>query len=442
MDRHRTSQRQQSAPKSTRKDSSKKRAMHETTAESGPGTSIPPQSSNPTTGYLSGEQAIASPTRSTGDGTVSTEEHDKVVKEKKELQTQHNSLRRKFSRLEAENNEQKDKILKLNDGSKVLRAENSAMEGNIEELRTKRHNEQMLLQAKEAEVAQLNKDLSYFRKELWAAKGVANQMPDDEILQKMGDAFCEAEQLAVVLLCNGNLDLKKLSRAGKKLLETYVLDTNTTVNPVMVVVSLISTILEDMSHPKFHFGQPKSASLEVAKEFVELLDEDHDPADLKAWLQSTRKLMQLTDQEAIHDSEQAMVDAAVDQVFSLLGNAISIERKTVEPRLRRLFTPTFALFRELHIAKADFHIEMVPVMQDDQSTKFDPNEMLAVSTSKEDIELKGHVVEISAFPLVYKYGDGMGGHMDESTIIGKAKVVACQTKPSKAKQDVKVKVEE
>ncbi|KAI6912554.1 hypothetical protein KC318_g7188 [Hortaea werneckii] len=387
-------------------------------------------------------RSTPSPTRSTGNDTVPVKEHDKVVKENQELQTQHNSLRRKFSKLEAENDEQKAKIRKLNDGSKLLSTENGEMQERINELQLKRHNEQKLREEKELEMKGLVRDLVYYRNQVLATNTVANQISDAEFQRKMADAFREAEQLAVLFLCSGKLDLKKLSRAGKKLLETYVLDTNTTDDPVMVVVSLISTILKDMSHPKFHFGQPKSASLEAAKEFVELLDEDHDPADRKAWLQATRKLMQQTDQQAIHDSEQAMVDAAVDQVFSLLGNAISTERKTVEPRLRRLFTPTFALFRELHLAKADFHIEMVPVMQGGQSTKFDPDEMLAVSTSKEDSELKGHAVEISAFPLIYKFGDGMGDHMDEATIIGKAKVVACKTKPSKAKQDVKVKVEE
>ena len=119
-------------------------------------------------------------------------------------------------------------------------------------------------------------------------------------------------------------------------------------------------------------------------------------------------MMQDHDEEAIHKADRALLLAACDKLQMLLGDAIVLNWKNEAPKLIKILTPARDLFRTLHSAKADFHVEMMHVRYANGFATFDMDTMTAIQSEEEETELLGRTLQISVFPAVYKFGDEMG----------------------------------
>ncbi|KAK5119581.1 hypothetical protein LTR85_007410 [Meristemomyces frigidus] len=147
-------------------------------------------------------------------------------------------------------------------------------------------------------------------------------------------------------------------------------------------------------------------------------------ADGKAWLEPTRKLIAQIDTGALRKSDQALLDSAIQRVHSMLVDALPMDWTAAEGGLRKIFAAAFELFRTLHSSKALFVVEMLPAVLPHELAAFDPNTMTAINNTTEDEDaLGGRSIEVSVFPVVYKFGNEVGENRDEMTIVSKAKVV-------------------
>lgn len=194
---------------------------------------------------------------------------------------------------------------------------------------------------------------------------------------------------------------------------------------MQLIIGLVATIVVELADPEHLFGLPTdNTALKAIASFAAHMKGNQfnskctdranrcyavsSVASFKEWLQSTRKMMQEHDGEAMHEADRALLLAACERLQLLLGDAIVLNWEIQGPRLIRILTPARDLFRKLHSAKADFHVEMMPVRYVNGVATFDTDTMTAIQSDEEETELLGRALQISVFPAVYKFGDEMG----------------------------------
>ncbi|KAI7554278.1 hypothetical protein KC331_g658 [Hortaea werneckii] len=332
----------------------------------------------------------------------------------------------------------------------------------IKDLRRRNKAGQQDLRAQEAKAADLQQQLLTFKAEVAASTRTESQLTDDEVRQKMDRVFYGIQNFVLEILRGKDLGKKshrlsypstanpkkpredriELSNEGKapRLGHTLVLDTADKSYLVQLIIGLAATIVVDLADPKYLFRFPTDGTtLKGVADFAAHMKVNN-VASFKEWLQSTRKMMQEYNKEAVDEADRKLLLAACDKLQMLLGDAIVLNWEIEAPRLIKILTPARDLFRTLHSAKADFYVEMMPVQFGDGIVTFDTDTMTAVQSDEEEPELLGRDLQISVFPIIYKYGDEMGQNMEEMTMVCKAKVVV--QKPNVAKEDARIKVED
>ncbi|KAI7390589.1 hypothetical protein KC336_g16906 [Hortaea werneckii] len=360
---------------------------------------------------------------------VTLEEHDELWEENKNLKADARESIRNIRELQYRNND--------------LNGQNLHMRRIIKDLRQQNNAAKQDRGAQEAKAADLQQQLLTFKRDIAASARTENQLTDDEVRQKMDRVFYGIQNFVLEILRGKDLDRIKLTNDGKapQLGHTLVLDKADQSCLVQLIIGLVSTIVVELADPECLFGMPADdTALKAVANFAAHMKVNN-VAGFKEWLQPTRKMMQEYDEEAMHKADRALLLAACDRLQLLLGDAIMLNWEVEAPRLIKILTPARDLFRKLHSAKADFHVEMMPVRYVDGFATFDTDTMTAIQSEEEEDELLGRGLQISVFPAVYKFGDEMGQNMEEMTTVCKAKVVVQKPKIA-AKEDMRIKVEE
>ncbi|KAI7206041.1 hypothetical protein KC343_g7793 [Hortaea werneckii] len=362
-------------------------------------------------------------------GYVTAEEHEQLWEENATLKEDARASFYAIRDLEYERNDFRGQVLHM---KKII---NDFRQLNDAAKRDRR--------AQEAKATDLQQQLLTFKRGIAASTRTENQLTDDEVRQKMDRVFYGIQNFVLEILRGKDLDRIKLSNEGKspQLGHTLVLDEADDKSClVQLIIGLVATIVVELADPEHLFGLPTdNTALKAIASFAAHMKVSS-VASFKEWLQSTRKMMQEHDGEALHEADRALLLAACERLQLLLGDAIVLNWGIQGPRLIKILTPARDLFRKLHSAKADFHVEMMPVRYANGVATFDTDTMTAIQSDEEETELLGLALQISVFPGVYKFGDEMGQNMEEVTTVCKAKVVV--QKPNAAKEDTRIKVEE
>ncbi|KAI7231897.1 hypothetical protein KC330_g6192 [Hortaea werneckii] len=359
---------------------------------------------------------------------VTLEEYDELWQENKKLKADARESVRSLRELQYDNED--------------FRGQNLHMREIIRKLRQQNNSAKQDLRAQEAKAADLQQQLLTFKGDIAASTRTENQLTDDEVRQKMDRVFYGIQNFVLEILRGKNLDRIKLPNEGKapQLGHTLVPDTADKSCLVQLIMGLVATIVAELADPERLFGLPTDGTiLKLAADFAAYMKVKK-VASFKEWLQSTRKMMQEYNKAAVDEADGKLLFAACHKLQMLLGDAIVLSWEIEAPRLIKILTPARDLFRTLHSAKADFHVEMMPIQFGDGIVPFDTDTMTAVQNDEEETELLGRALQISVFPAVYKYGNKMGQNMEEMTVVCKAKVVV--QKPNVVKEALRIKVEE
>ncbi|KAK3116936.1 hypothetical protein LTR53_002159 [Teratosphaeriaceae sp. CCFEE 6253] len=152
---------------------------------------------------------------------------------------------------------------------------------------------------------------------------------------------------------------------------------------------------------------------------------DHaDVAMTKAWLEPTRKLIAKVDEEAFEKANEALPDELNREIEHILGPCFGGRwHASAASKIQKITTSALGLFDVLHRSKATFEIRFVPSEAMASSDGFKPEAMQAIASAQEDGELAGTPLCMVVFPAVIKFGDEMGEHRDQKTVICKARVI-------------------
>ncbi|KAK5682016.1 hypothetical protein LTR17_027435 [Elasticomyces elasticus] len=134
-------------------------------------------------------------------------------------------------------------------------------------------------------------------------------------------------------------------------------------------------------------------------------------AGTKDWLEPTRKLLGSLDEQALQESDQALVDSTALEMHSILDPVLQGTWKpTAEKSLRKIVQSPFEPFRMLHSSKALFQIEFTPAASPRGKLAFDAAMMQVLASEEDHGALRNQLLQVSVFPGVFKYGDKIGNN--------------------------------
>lgn len=303
----------------------------------------------------------------------------------------------------------------------------------------------------EENAAGLRRDLRTLKQRVVTAFRRPEQVPDKEIVQRIGmiygnlrtfvvqelDSFCRTNNAHfgnssasthgfLTTFANTISDLSNLPESTKEWTNTYVsLSANTNaIQPACirpyVFVSIICKTLCEGFKAHYYFGTSAASPVRGATYMAQALRPERE-RDTKQWFDVMWQLIDKQNGEILPQAEQALLREMVESVKHDFGLALSIVwTETMEEKLSMIFKAGLDLFRILHRQDARYFVDMAPA----NGWRFSAAQMEEVLDVEEGpAALNRRGIDISVFPAVYKR-DGKREEDELVTIVVKGRVVS------------------
>ncbi|KAK3615376.1 hypothetical protein LTR56_026624 [Elasticomyces elasticus] len=277
--------------------------------------------------------------------------------------------------------------------------------------------------AEEAEKARTQ--LTSYKSELSVATKIGNQISDGEVCSRMDRLFYSIQDFAISATRSVDLDISKLNKGAAIWLKDHIpgVEKIPKAHKPYIITALVAKSLLMRFQTDKYFGLSADTEITAARRLARAFT-GVETAGTKDWLEPTRKLLGSLDEQALQESDQALVDSMALEMHSILDPVLQGTWKpTAEKSLRKIVQSAFELFRMLHSSKALFQIEFTPAASPRGKLAFDAAMMQALASEEDHGALRNQLLQVSVFPGVFKYGDEMGNNLDELTVICRARVI-------------------
>ncbi|KAI6853570.1 hypothetical protein KC323_g9294 [Hortaea werneckii] len=262
-------------------------------------------------------------------------------------------------------------------------------------------------------------ELLLFKKSAAASAKVTNQLGDDDVRKEFDNVFYALQDFALSTLNRSPIDYSRLSDTAKDWSSSYIRDPSNMSREYTPqnMLSLLSRSVVCLFEPEHLFGVPQEALGTAAKE---LAAEMRDTPVAKAWLDLTRKVLEI-DHEAVMDADEMLVEMAVNHTD---------------------FSSVISQYRDLHCCKAIFKLRTITCRSSEGSSIFETTTMEAVASNENEGSFTSRPIELSIFPGIYKYGNEMCHDQHQMTVICRARAIPQKIKSKQAQleEDVPNKI--